>query len=257
LPRSEAQRLLANLLGVEPSTLIAHPDMSVSPEIAAAARRLFRRRNSGEPIAYLLGEREFYGLMFEVSPAVLIPRPETELLVDLALARLPRAGRVLDAGTGSGAIAVAIARHRADANVWAVDIDPDAIATTRRNVARHGVSIQTWCGDWLGAMAADSFDVIVSNPPYIRSDDTHLGEGDLRYEPRLALDGGPDGLACLGRIAAQARRHLVRGGWLLMEHGWDQAPACEQLLRRLAYAQVAHHVDLAALPRVICGRWNG
>jgi release factor glutamine methyltransferase len=257
LPRSEAERLLANLLGVARSALIAHPEMPVSPEKAATARSYFRRRLGGEPFAYLLGEREFHGLMLEVSPAVLIPRPETELLVDLALDTLPEGGRVLDVGTGSGAIAIAIAHARPDARVLAVDIDPEALATASRNAASHGVNIEIRPGDCLEGLATRYFDLIVSNPPYIRSDDPHLRLGDLRYEPRHALDGGADGLSFLRRIADQGRRHLVSGGSLLMEHGWDQGPACSQLLASLSYRDVVDHADLAAMPRVIAGRWSG
>lgn len=254
LPRSEAQRLLAHLLGVERSALIAHPEMSVSAESAAAVRQLFQRRNAGEPFAYLTGEREFYGLMLAVSPRVLIPRPETELLVDLALQRLPRGGRVLDVGTGSGAIAIAVAHHRPDVRVLATDISPEALAVARANAARHGVSVEFRYGDWLAGLGTEGLDVIAANPPYIRSGDAHLQQGDLRYEPRAALDGGADGLACLRQIADQARRHLASGGWLLMEHGWDQGQACAQLLAGLGYREVADCADLAAMPRVIVGR---
>lgn len=257
LPRGEAERLLSHLLCVARSTLIAHPEMPVSGTNTAAARGLFARRVAGEPFAYLLGEREFYGLMLEVSQAVLIPRPETELLVDLARSKLHLGGRVLDVGTGSGAIAIALAHGRPDARVLAVDIAPDALATARRNAARHGVSVAFNLGDCLVGIAADSLEMVVTNPPYIRSDDAHLNQGDLRYEPRIALDGGADGMACLRRIADEACRCLVVDGWLMMEHGWDQGPACEQLLAGLGYVDVADHADLAAMPRVIVGRWSG
>lgn len=190
---------------------------------------LLARRQAGEPVAYLLGRQGFWSLELEVSPATLIPRPETELLVELALARLPagQSLRVADLGTGSGAIALALARERPQAHVVATDASAEALTVARRNAARLGLGrVEFRDGDWLVPLAQERFDLIASNPPYIEQDDPHLAQGDLRFEPPAALASGADGLDAIRVIVRDAGRHLHPGGWLLLEHGWNQARRC-------------------------------
>ena len=262
LPRLEAEALLAHVLGKNRAQLLAHPNHAVNDAHAGAARALFARRREGEPVAYLVGHREFYSLDFAVTPDVLIPRPETELLVDLALERLVApAGsgaeyrpRVLDLATGSGAVAIAIAKHAPHAEVWASDVSQVALATAARNAALHGVGVRFVASDWFAGLAGERFDVIASNPPYVAEGDPHLAQGDVRFEPRLALASGADGLDAIRRIAAQARDHLARGGWLLFEHGHDQAARCRVLLEAAGYGAVASVCDLAGIERVTLGR---
>ncbi len=255
LPPLEARMLLERALGKTPGWLIAHAEDAAGAGAEQAFMALADRRRQGEPIAYILGEREFYGLEFRVAPAVLIPRPETELLVELALERIPEnaAVRVLDLGTGSGAIAVALAHARPQARVTAVDVDYAALAVARANASRHGVSVRFFCGDWFGALPGETFDLIVSNPPYVAAGDPHLAMGDLRFEPRRALAGGADGLDCIRAIVAKARAHLRPGAWLLFEHGYDQAEACRALLEAHGYREVRSWPDLAGIPRVSGG----
>ena len=256
LPPLEARMLLGRVLGKARAWLIAHAQDPVSAEAAQAFAALAARRSQGEPVAYILGVREFYGLEFGVTPAVLIPRPETELLVELALARVSpdAAARVLDLGTGSGAVAVALAHERPQARLTAVDVEYAALAVARANAKRHGVSVRFFCGDWFGALAGESFDLIISNPPYVAAADPHLAAGDLRFEPRRALAGGADGLDCIRAIVATARTHLRPAAWLLFEHGYDQAEACRALLETQGYSEVQSWPDLAGIPRVSGGR---
>ena len=248
--------LLAHALGRDRVWLVAHSGDGIEESKRSMADALFSRRRAGEPVAYLLGEREFWGLALRVSPAVLIPRPETERLVELALERLPAAGdaRVLDLGTGSGAIAIAIATERPRARVTAIDASAAALEIARANVARHGDRVHLLQSDWFDALGDARFDLIVSNPPYIGRSDPHLGEGDLRFEPGSALSAGPTGMEAIEAIASAAPRYLDHGGSLLIEHGWDQRDACLELFARLGYAEVADHADLAGVPRVIAGR---
>ncbi len=257
LPRLEAQLLAARGAGVKRSWLLAHEADEVVPEAALAVGALHARRQAGEPIAYILGEREFFGLELAVTPDVLIPRPETELLVELARAHLPEGGRLLDIGTGSGAIAVTIAHMRADARVWACDVSPAALAIARLNAARHAPQVHCVKSDLFAALPGERFDVIASNPPYVASSDPHLAEGDLRFEPKLALEAGPDGMAVIRRIAADARQHLKPGGILVFEHGHDQGAASRELLVVLGYDSVNDYNDLSSIPRVCVGRWKG
>ena len=256
LPPLEARMLLERVLGKTRAWLIAHAEDAAGAEAAQAFAALAGRRRQGEPVAYILGVREFYGLEFGVTPAVLIPRPETELLVELALARIARdaPARVLDLGTGSGAVAVALAHERPQARLTAVDVDYATLSVARANAKRHGASVRFFCGDWFGALAGESFDLIVSNPPYIAAADPHLAAGDLRYEPQRALVGGVDGLDGIRAIVARARAHLLPGAWLLFEHGYDQAEACRTLLQAQGYAEVQSWPDLAGIPRVSGGR---
>ena len=247
--------MAGRVLGKNSAWLIAHADEPVSLESEQAFAALAGRRGRGEPVAYILGEREFYGLEFRVAPAVLIPRPETELLVELALARIPgnAAVRVLDLGTGSGAIAVALAKERPQAQLTAVDVDYAALGVARENARRHGVRVRFYCGDWLGPLPGETFDLIVSNPPYVAAGDPHLALGDVRFEPQRALLGGADGLDCIRTIVVKARPHLRSGAWLLFEHGYDQAEACRALLQAQGYSEVQSWPDLAGIPRVSGG----
>lgn len=255
--RLEAQLLAAHALGVTRAWLVAHDDQPIDARQHAALDALLQRRLHGEPIAYILGRREFYGLELMVSPAVLIPRPETELLVELALARLPpeRPCRILDLGTGSGAIALALARQRPRAEVVGVDRSPAALAVAQANARRLGLAqVRLVQGDWYDGLGSEVFDLIAANPPYVAAGDPHLAQGDLRFEPPEALRAGPDGLDALRRIVAGAPAHLVAGGWLLLEHGHDQAAACQALLSQAGLAEVGTWPDLAGLPRVSGGR---
>jgi release factor glutamine methyltransferase len=247
--------LAARVLEKGGAWLIAHADEPVPAGIEKAFSALAERRGQGEPMAYILGVREFYGLEFAVSPSVLIPRPETELLVELALARIPANAdaRALDLGTGSGAIAVAVGKARPQARLTAVDIDYAALGVARENARRHRVRVRFFCGDWFGALPGEIFDLIVSNPPYVAAGDPHLAMGDVRFEPQRALLGGADGLDCIRAIIAKAAKHLRPGGWLLFEHGYDQAEACRALLRTHAYSEVQSWSDLAGIARVSGG----
>jgi len=248
--------LLRSVLRVSDSHLAAHPGQALTDQQRDRYLAWVERRRAGEPIAYLTGEREFYSLAFKVTPAVLIPRPESEHLVELALERIPadKPCRVLDLATGSGCIAVAIARHRPRARVVAIDLDRAALEVAREAARRHtAANVEFVESDWFGTLGAARFDVIVANPPYIAEGDPHLDEGDLRFEPRRALVAGPDGLECIGPIVARAHAHLVGGGWLLFEHGHDQAARCRALLERIGFEKVASWRDLAGIERVSGG----
>jgi release factor glutamine methyltransferase len=250
----ERRILLSHVLGLTRVELITRSEQTLTPAQAVVVAELFSRRNAGEPIAYLIGIREFYGLRFEVTPAVLIPRPETELLVELAIDRLPRQGRVLDMGTGSGAIAVAIANSRRDAAVSAIDLSDAALAVARRNAAHHAVQVQLLRSDWYAALAGQGFEMIVANPPYIVDGDHHLSEGDLRFEPIDALTDHADGLSALRHIISGATAFLEPSGWLLLEHGYDQATAVRSLLDSAGFTEVQSWADLAGIARVSGGR---
>ena len=254
LPLLEARALLAHRLQVARERLIAHPEAIVAAADAAAFGALARRRALGEPLAYLLGEKEFHGRAFAVTPDVLVPRPETELLVDLALERMRalERPRVLDLGTGSGCIAVTLALECPAAQVMATDASAAALAIARRNAERLGAAVAFVPGDWYDALPVDAtFDLIVSNPPYVAAGDPHLA--DLRFEPMRALTDGQDGLACLEAIAAGARRRLAPRGWLLVEHGYDQAAAVAALFARSGLSAEAR-ADGAGHLRVTLGQ---
>jgi release factor glutamine methyltransferase len=257
--RLEAQVLLGHALGQSRAWLIAHGGDPLDPEQTAAFADLFERRRSGEPIAYILGEREFFSLNFMVTPAVLIPRPETELLVDLALERLPadRSRRVLDLGTGSGAVAVTLALHRPQAGVVAVDQSAAALEIARENAERLGaVNLRLIQSDWYSALGEEKFDLIASNPPYIAAADPHLAQGDLCFEPAAALASGADGLDAIRTIVRGAAAHLNPGGWLLFEHGYDQAAACRDLLAQAGFRLIGSSADLAGIERASYGQLN-
>lgn len=256
-PRLDAEVLLAHVLEVDRSHLRAWPERTVRPEALERYRGLLERRRRGEPVAYLTGRREFWSLPLYVTADVLIPRPETELLVELALAHLPpRPGpAVADLGTGSGAVAVAMARECPHCRIVATDVAETALAVARWNAEQLGLAnIDFRHGSWFEPLAGERFDLIVSNPPYVADDDAHLRRGDLPHEPRLALAAGPEGLDALSIITAQAGAHLVAGGWLLVEHGHDQGPAVRRLLAAGGFKEVATERDLAGLDRVSLGR---
>jgi len=254
LPPLELRMLLEHVTRLTRVQTITQSGRLLSSAEAQQLNDLCARRIAGEPIAYLIGEREFHGLMLQVDPAVLIPRPETELLVELALQDLPPNARVLDMGTGSGAIAIAIAHARLDAEVWALDASAAALQVARRNAERHRVNVRFLQSDWYAAIDEQRFDLIVSNPPYITAGDRHLAEGDLRFEPIDALTDHADGLSALRIIVAQAMRHLNGGGRLLVEHGYDQAQAVRALLEDARFSEVRSWRDLAGIERASGGR---
>ena len=253
----EAQVLLAHVLGNDRSWLIAHADDVLPQQELAQFVSLARRRLDGEPVAYLTGTREFHSLALTVTRDVLIPRPETETLVDAVLAHLPpdTPARVLDLGTGSGAIALAIAHARPRADILGIDQSAAALLVANGNAQRLGIgNVLFEMSDWYSAVGDAQFDVIVANPPYIGAGDPHLGEGDLRHEPRAALTPGGDGLSALAIIVAGAARNLVRGGMLAVEHGYDQSDAVRALFARHAMEGIVAHRDLAGHWRVMTGR---
>jgi release factor glutamine methyltransferase len=253
---SEARMLLAFVTGHARTTLVAHPEAILSEAQETAYVGLAARRKAGEPIAYLLGEREFHALTLRITPDVLIPRPETELLVDFALETLPANGAALDLGTGSGAIALAIRRQHPEAHVVAVDRSAAALKVARENASRLGLEVEFLEGDWFAPLEGRRFDLIVSNPPYVAEGDRHLGEGDVRFEPRLALVSGIDGLDAIRTIAASAVEHLNAGGWVTIEHGQGQDAAVRALLEAAGLEFVSSRADLAAIARVSFGQYN-
>lgn len=255
--RVDAELLLLHILQRPSSWLYTHADDVLEMDVQTTYAALVDRRAAGEPLAYITGRRGFWSLDLEVTPATLIPRPETELLVEQALQRLPvdSACDVADLGTGSGAIALAIARERPGARMVATDASADALVVAQRNAQRHGIANVVFMqGDWLAPLAGRRFEVIVSNPPYIEAADPHLGQGDLRFEPAGALAAGADGLDDIRRIVRDARKHLQPGGWLLFEHGWNQGDAARQLLREAGYTEVFTARDLELRDRVSGGR---
>jgi release factor glutamine methyltransferase len=255
--REDAEPLLVHALGVDRAWLFAHATDPVEAGAVARVRALVERRAAGEPVAYLAGRRGFWTLDLEVTPDTLIPRPETELLVELALARIGPdvPARIADLGTGSGAIALALASERPAAVVVATDVDKATLAVAVRNAQVHGLD-NVWFrrGDWCQALGHDRFDLIASNPPYIAEGDPHLDQGDLRHEPPRALSSGRDGLDAIRAIAAASPRHLVPGGWLLLEHGLDQGDAIRALLDQAGFVEVETVRDLEQRDRVTLGR---
>ena len=260
LDRADAEALLLHALGRDRAWLFAHGREPVPAAAAERFRALVQRRRDGEPVAYLTGRRGFWTLDLAVSRATLIPRPETELLVELALARVDRApGRAIaDLGTGSGAIALALASERPQARVVAVDASGPALEVARANALSHDLpQVAFRQGSWLEPLAGECFDLTASNPPYIAASDPHLGQGDLRFEPRSALAAGADGLDDIRSIVDGAPGHLLPGGWLLLEHGLEQGPAVAELLRARGFEKVETWQDLEARDRVSGGRWPG
>lgn len=255
--RIEAQCLLQAVLRVNRAWLLAHSGYTPDIEQQAHYDELLGRRMRGEPVSYILGSREFFGLNFKVTTATLIPRHDTELLVELALQRIPTRGafRVLDLGTGSGAIALSIAHQRPDAEVVAVDASRDALDVARENALCLNIdNLRLLRSDWFSALQGERFDLIVSNPPYIAAGDVHLTLGDLRFEPRAALVSGADGLEDIRLITSQAQAHLNANCWLLFEHGYDQSVQVRNLLRQAEFIEVFSACDLAGIERVSGGR---
>lgn len=255
--RLDARLLLQHVSGCRHTDLIARPETPLAPEPAAAFAALVARREAGEPLAYLVGRKEFLGLDLAVSPAVLVPRPETELLVELAQARVESlaAPAILDLGTGSGAVALGLAHLLPEARITAVDASAEALDMARHNAERLGLAVRFVLSDWYAELpAAERFDLIVSNPPYIEAGDPHLAQGGLPFEPLMALTDGADGLECIRRIIAGAPERLTPGGWLLFEHGYDQAEKARELLAAAGFKEVGSWRDLAGIERVSGGR---
>ncbi|MBU6198297.1 MAG: peptide chain release factor N(5)-glutamine methyltransferase [Xanthomonadaceae bacterium] len=254
--RGEAELLLGHALGVDRAWLIAHRDDAVAPALAGQARCCVSRRAAGEPVAYIVGHRGFHALDLAVTPDVLIPRPETELLVDLALRHIPQSEKVdiADLGTGSGAIALSIATARARARVLATDASAAALDVARGNAQRLGLrNVEFAQGDWCAALATRRFNLIVSNPPYIAASDPHLRQNDLRFEPHAALASGADGLDAIRIIVRDAPTHLESGGWLLLEHGFDQGTAVRSLFEESGFVEISTARDLEGRERVSGG----
>lgn len=252
----ETRMLLMHVLGLSRVQLITQSEQPLGADQAERLNQLILRRVNGEPMAYILGEREFYGLDFYVTPDVLIPRPDTELLVELALQYAPKQSRLLDLGTGSGAIAIAVAQQRPDLTVLAIDVSPAALKIAEKNAARHLAAgrVQLIQSDWYSAIADQQFATILSNPPYIVKDDQHLSQGDLRFEPIDALTDHADGLSAYRQIITGAGKHLAEGGWLLMEHGYDQSSAVQELLSAEGFSEIQSWPDLAGILRVSGGK---
>jgi release factor glutamine methyltransferase len=250
LDAREARLLLAEAGGFSQSAVLAFQERILEGETEQRFADFISRRKQGEPVAYIVGHKEFYGLDLAVNPAVLIPRPETELLVDRALERRPSS--VLDLGTGSGAVALAIKKNLSKAKIVAVEASAAALVVAKRNAAKHGLEVDFRHGRWFEPVAGERFDLIVANPPYVAEGDPHLA--DLGFEPRQALVAGHDGLMAIREIAAAAPRYLAPGGWLLLEHGQGQDEAVRGLLGRAGLEEIATWPDLAGIPRVTGGR---
>lgn len=255
IDRLDARLLLEHATGCTHADLLARPETPVFGPAGAQYLEWVERRAAGEPLAYLVGEAEFRGRVFQVSPEVLIPRPETEVLIELAVDRLKslKTARVADLGTGSGIVAVSLALECPQAGVVAVDLSPGAISVARNNAGRLGARVDFRAGSWFDPLAGERFDLIVSNPPYVAAGDPHLARDGLPHEPQMALTDGGDGLACIRAIVAGAAAHLQPGGWLLFEHGYDQGAASRNLLAAAGFKNAFTHPDLAGTDRVSGG----
>ncbi|MCH8622889.1 peptide chain release factor N(5)-glutamine methyltransferase [Undibacterium sp. TS12] len=255
LDKLDTRLLMMHGLGLTRIQLITRSDQALDSVQVQVLAELFQRRINGEPLAYIVQEREFFGLSFYVTPDVLIPRPDTELLVELALEYAPSASSLLDLGTGSGAIAVSLAHQRPDLTVCALDISTAALAVAQENANRHlpANGMELLQSDWYAAVTGRRFQTIVSNPPYIVKDDHHLSQGDLRFEPLNALTDHGDGLSAYRRLIDDAHLHLEKQGWILLEHGYDQAEAVRELLTAAGFGQVQSWRDLAGIERVTGG----
>ncbi len=256
LPRLEARLLVQSFLGWPHAQIITQAEYRLPETVQAALSCLAQRRLQGEPMAYILGEKEFYGAWFKVNSAVLIPRPETEHLVEAALDRLPETGAAWDLGSGSGIVAITLKRARPAAAIWGSDISPAALAVAQENADRLGAAVHWRLGSWFdipAAPAPHSLDVVVSNPPYIDAADVHLQQGDLRFEPKNALTDHQDGLSAIRTLVAGAATYLKPGGTLLLEHGFDQAAAVQALFRHHGWTHIQTLPDLAGLDRITLG----
>jgi len=250
---------MAHVLESTRSFLYANPEQQLPHKRAAAFRKLIKLRLRGQPIAYLTGTSEFWSLPINVSPAVLIPRPETELLVEMALAKIPDKAdwRIADLGTGSGAIALATASERKRCEVHATDISMAAIKVARKNARQLGLDhIRFHCGSWSKPLKG-KFHLLLSNPPYIEAEDPHLLQGDLRFEPRKALTPGADGLKAIRKISGLAQPKLVEGGWLMFEHGYDQGSATREIMQQAGFENIETLKDLQGHERVSVGEKTG
>ena len=253
---NEMKLLMRHFLGVDAAWLISHENDSLEANQLEALEALVQRRLNGEPIAYILGSREFYGLQLKTTPATLIPRPDTETLVEAALAKIPQNAslNILDLGTGTGAVALAIASQRPQTKVTAVDASLEALKVATENAQSLNLSnVRLIESNWFSALGGEKFDVIVSNPPYIAKDDEHLKQGDLRFEPLSALASGVDGLDDIRKIIQDAPDYLNPNGWLMLEHGYNQAHAVAALLNARGFSKVAHAKDIAGTLRVTFG----
>ncbi|EPN9630327.1 peptide chain release factor N(5)-glutamine methyltransferase [Cronobacter sakazakii] len=257
-PRRAAEILLAFVTGRTRTFILAFGETALTDDEHARLDALLARRAAGEPVAYLIGQREFWSLPLEVSPATLIPRPDTECLVEQALARLPATPcRILDLGTGTGAIALALASERPDCHVTALDIIPEAVALAKRNAQRLGIdNVTILQSHWFSALTDVRFSLIVSNPPYIDGDDPHLSQGDVRFEPKSALVADNAGLADLETLVTEARRFLEDNGWLMLEHGWQQGEAVRELFTRAGYQAVETCRDYGGNERLTLGHYR-
>ncbi len=252
IDRLDARLLLEHVTGCTHADLLARPETPVIGPAYEQFAEWVVRRAAGQPLAYLVGEAEFRGRVFQVSPAVLIPRPETEVLIELALDRMRAlaAPKVVDLGTGSGIVAVSLALECPQASIATVDLSQEAIAVARNNAGRLGAKVDFFQGDWFVPLAGQRFDLVVSNPPYVAAGDPHLALNGLPHEPQMALTDGADGLDCIRRIVADAPLHLNSGGWLLVEHGYDQGEACRNLLTAAGFKSASTFPDLAGIDRV-------
>ncbi|EJJ0546273.1 peptide chain release factor N(5)-glutamine methyltransferase [Cronobacter sakazakii] len=257
-PRRDAEILLAFVTGRTRTFILAFGETALTDDEHARLDALLARRAAGEPVAYLIGQREFWSLPLEVSPATLIPRPDTECLVEQALARLPATPcRILDLGTGTGAIALALASERPDCHVTALDVIPEAVALAKRNAQRLGIdNVTILQSHWFSALTDARFSLIVSNPPYIDGDDPHLSQGDVRFEPKSALVADNAGLADLETLVTEARRFLEDNGWLMLEHGWQQGEAVRELFTRAGYQAVETCRDYGGNERLTLGHYR-
>lgn len=253
IPASEARLLLMHVASVTATEIAAHPERDLPSARLPEFMSLVSRRLAGEPIAYLVGSREFYGRDFKVTPAVLIPRPETELLIEIALKKVSRGDtpRILDLGAGSGCVAITLAKELG-CEVTAVDVSQEALAVARENADRLGAQVKFIESDWFASVEGQ-FDLIVGNPPYVAEGDPHLAQGDLRFEPMGALACGTDGLAAIRRILAEAPKYLASGGRLFLEHGYDQAETMRTLLEEAGFGDIEQHRDLAGIIRISGG----